>query len=101
MKAVPRLGVQTPTSDHRCVVLVPGLSTWSLWWTQWHRDWLFFQYVPHSPVSIIPPLLYTLCEYYCYQKDKGKESRNLKQSNARLNIGEHWMEKYFHVVLFR
>jgi hypothetical protein len=40
-------------------------------------------------------------EYYCYQKDKGKESRNLKQSSTHWNIGEHWIEKYFDVVLFR
>jgi hypothetical protein len=68
----------TPASDHRCVVSVPGPSTWGLWLIQWHRDWFSFQFVSHLPVSIIPPLLRTLPEYCCHQKDKAKESSNLQ-----------------------
>jgi len=54
------------------------------------------------------------CQYHCtnaphsspctccsYQKDKGRKSGSLPKSNALLEIGEHWIEKYFHFAVFK
>ena len=72
------------------------------------------------PVNTIPPTLHTPphisispCQYhstkaphspsctcFSYQKDKRKKPGNLPESNGRPEIGEQWMEKCLHFVLY-
>jgi hypothetical protein len=34
----------------------------------------------------------------CYEKDKWAKPGHLPKSNAIKEIGEHWIEKYFHTI---
>ena len=81
---------------------------------------------PHCPVSITARTLHTPlsvslherstlpCQYHCtnaphsssctccsYQKDKGQTPGSIPKSNALLEIGEYWIEKYFHFAVFK
>jgi hypothetical protein len=54
-----------------------------------------------SPASITPPMLHTDLQLtYCsYQKDKGAKRGNIPKSCDLSEIGENWIEKFFHCLL--
>ena len=69
-----------------------------LWWKKWHWDRFFSEHFG-LPLSVSfhqcsTLILSILCSY---QKDKRSKPGNHSKSNALSQIGEDWIEKYFHL----
>jgi hypothetical protein len=59
------------------------------------------EYVGFSPVSIIPPMVYTRLnlQVCCYKEVKWLKLRNLPTGSALSIIWQHWVEKDFHISI--
>ena len=93
--------VKTPTSDHRCVVSVPGLPVWAC---GGHSG----TGTGFSPSTSLIPL--SVSFHRCsilflntavIRRTGGRSPGTFKQRSTHLNIRQHWIEKYTDVVLFR
>jgi hypothetical protein len=62
------------------------------------RDRFFSEYFCFPHVNIILQMLLIFISTLLYQKDKRAKPGNLPESNALSEIGENWIEKYFHFV---
>jgi hypothetical protein len=81
---------------------VPGQSTWRFWCTNWHWDWFF------SPSTLFLPgqchstiAAYSASAACCsYRKEKWSKLSSLSESNDFSEIGQHWVETFFHLFSF-
>jgi hypothetical protein len=66
------------------------------WWQKWHWDRFFSGLFRFSPIIIIPPALHTHL-IFSLLLPEGQTGKALEpsKSNAFLEIGGHWIEKYF------
>ena len=60
----------------------------------------FFRVLPFSIVSIIPQMLHTRL-HVAVTRTNRPTLGTFQKVNALSEIGEHWIEKYFHIIFKR